>query len=288
MKIIRMVCCLCILIFGLMASYPSAIVLAQDEEETEEKIEISPVYPRVEAIAGEDLVFEIEFQYTGEGDRSFELRPTVPKGWESYMTPQWEKERKISAIRLKASFTAGDKIRLVVTAPFFPQPDPGEYPIILEASSGELKDTAELTAVITARYRLVMVPATELYNTEAKAGEDNYLSMEIGNLGTAAVENIQFSSTKPEGWTMEFTPEKIEVLEAFDSQTIDVNIKPPPDAIAGDYRITLRASGAQASTDEVDIRVTVESPTVWGWVGVGIIVVVIVGLVFIFMRFSRR
>ena len=69
---------------------------------------------------------------------------------------------------------------------------------------------------------------------------------------------------------------------------MDVNIKPPPETIAGDYQITLRASGSQAIAQDLTIRVTVESPTIWGWVGVIIIVLVIASLVVIFMRFSRR
>ena len=289
MKIVRLMSCLCLLLVSLLAVCAPGAVFAQEEEKKiEEKLEISAVYPKVDAIAGGEFVFEVEFLYIGEEPRAFELRTIVPKGWEAYLTPQWEKEKKISAIRLKPAFTLGDKTRLVVTAPFWPLPEPGDYKITLEATSGELKTTAELTAVITARYSLIMVPTTERYSTEAKAGKDNYFSLEIGNLSTAPVDNIKFSPTKPEGWTIDFNPEEIDLLEAFSDQTIDVNIKPPTDTIAGDYEITLRASGTQTSTDAVKIRVTVESPTIWGLVGVGIIVLVIAGLVVIFMRFSRR
>ena len=257
----------------------------------EEKIELSPLYPSLEAIAGGDFVFEVEFRYFGEEEsRDFNLRTTAPKGWEVYMTPPYEKEKKISAIRLKPAFTLGNKIRLVASAPFWPLPEPGEYKITLEAisSDGKIKSTTEFKARITAKYFLALVSATERYNTEAEAGKDSYFSVEVGNLGTAAINDITFSSTKPEGWTIEFTPDKVDSLEAIDSQTIDVNIKPPAETIAGDYSITLRASGKQISADEIRIRVTVETPTIWGWVGVGIILIVIAGLVVIFMRFSRR
>jgi uncharacterized membrane protein len=52
--------------------------------------------------------------------------------------------------------------------------------------------------------------------------------------------------------------------------------------------IGVRASGVQKTSEKINIRVTVETPTVWGWVGVAIIAIVVVGLVVIFMRFSRR
>nr|MBC8477304.1 ABC transporter substrate-binding protein [Dehalococcoidia bacterium] len=119
-------------------------------------------------------------------------------------------------------------------------------------------------------------------------GRDNYFSLEVGNLGTAPIDKVTFSSDKPAGWSVEVTPDQVDSVEALDSQTVEINIKPPPDTIAGDYLISLRASGVQANSPKIDIRVTVETPTVWGWVGVAIIAIVVVGLVVIFMRFSRR
>jgi uncharacterized membrane protein len=177
---------------------------------------------------------------------------------------------------------------VVATAPFWPLPEPGAYTITLEVVSGNISDTIQFTAIITAKYRLQAISTTERWNTKAKAGKDNIFSIKIQNLSTAAVDNIKFSPTKPEGWTIEFTPDKIDLLNALDEQLVDVNIKPPADTIAGDYDIRVRTSGTQTSTDEVKIRVTVETSTIWGWVGVAIILVVVAGLVVIFLRFSRR
>jgi len=254
----------------------------------EPAIEIAPTYPKLEAIWGDEFEFELEFKYTGIEARDFNLRVTAPEGWTVYMTPQFDKTKRISAIRIEPGYGAGNKMKLLATAPYWPLPEPGEYKITLEAISDEIKGSTELTAVITAIYRLALVPTTERYNTTVKAGKDNIFSIEVGNLGTDAIDNITFSSLKPTGWTIDFSPEKIDSLSAIDSQTIDVNIKPPTKTIAGDYQITLRASSEQVSREEVDIRVTVETPTIWGWVGVGIIVLVVAGLAYIFMRFSRR
>ena len=258
-----------------------------------EEVAMSVAHPKIEAIAGEEFVFEVDFRYTASGgvtgeSRSFDMQAKGPAGWEVYITPRYEKEKRVSAISLKPGFAYGETHRLVAAPPFWPLPEPGEYDITLEAVSGEMTATIELKAVITARYSLVAVPSAERYDTKAAAGKDNYFSIEVGNLGTAAVENINFSSNKPAGWTVEFSPEKVDLLEALSTKTVDLNIKPPPETIAGDYMISLRASGTQATSQELSLRVTVETPTVWGWVGVVIIVLVIIGLVVIFMRFSRR
>jgi len=290
MKKMRLVCCFCLILVSLLAVGAPGIVLAQDEEEQplKEFIELNPTYPTIESIAGGMFEFEVEFLYVGAEARIFDLRTTAPKGFEVYMTPPYEKEKKISSIRLEPSFAAGTKIRVVAVAPFWPLPEPGEYNITFEAISDELKATTELTAVITDIYKLVTVSSTGRYNTTAKTGQDNIFSINVGNLGTGAIDSIKFTPTKPDGWSVEFTPEKIDLLDALDEQTVEVNIKPAAKTIAGDYMISIRASGKQASAGEIDIRVTVESPTIWGWVGVVIILIVVIGLVVIFMRLSRR
>lgn len=311
MKMLRLFTSLFLLLAGLLAFSVPAIALAQGGAQATEntteptpvlisepappppppaaEISIDPTYPKLEAIAGSDFEFEVELLYfLGEEPRDFDLKATTPPGWEVYFTPKYEKDKKVSAIRMEPTFSSPETLRVVATAPSWPLPDPGEYKITVDISSGDVKGSTELTAVVTARYLLAVIPVNGRYNTNAKPGEDNFFSVEVGNLGTAPIENIKFSTTKPEGWTIEFTPETIETLDAFDSQTMEVNIKPPTDTIAGDYNITLRASGKQTSADEIGVRVTVETPTVWGWVGVGIIVVVIAGLIVVFMRFSRR
>ena len=261
--------------------------------EKAESIEVRAIHPSVEAIAGNDFVFEVEFKYTaadilGE-PRNFDLITTAPQGWEVYFTPQFEKEKRVSAIALKPGSVAySEKTRMVATAPFWPLPEPGDYKITLEVVSGDLKDTIELKAVITASYALILAPAGERYDTKAKAGRDNYFSIKVGNLGTAPIDKITFSPDIPEGWSVQFSPEQVDELEAFGTRTIEMNIKPPPETIAGDYMISVRASGVQKTSEKVNIRVTVETPTVWRWIGVIIIAVVIMGLVVIFMRFSRR
>jgi uncharacterized membrane protein len=292
MKTVRLICGLCLLLVGLLAIGLPGMALAQEEEEVPaitEMIVLRPTFPTVEGIAGADFQYEVECLYFGEASsRTFDLSVTAPQGWEVYMTPQYEKDKKISSINLQPAYSTGVKIIVYATAPFWPLPEPGEYKITLEAVSDTVQTSVELTAKITAKYILQTAPANDLYNTKAKAGEENIYSIVVTSLSTDVIDNIQFSSEKPDGWEVSFRPEKIEVLEAFSKQTVDVVIKPAPKAVAGDYMLSLQASGKQATATEMSVRVTVETPTVWGWVGVAIILIVVIGLIVIFMRFSRR
>jgi len=288
-KKVRLVCSF-ILLVGLLAACLPGMALAQDGEEPkiEEKITITPTYPAVESIAGGDFEFMIELSYVGMEDKVFDLRAIPPKGWEAYMTPRYEKERKISSINLKPTLAGKEDVRVVATAPFWPLPDPGEYKITIEAISETISASVELTAEVTAKYLLATVSESQRYDTTVIAGKDNIFPISVGNIGTDAIDDVKFTPRKPEAWIIEFDPDKIEVLEAFDEQTVNINIKPPAKTVAGDYMVYVRASGKQATADEMGIRVTVETPTIWGWVGVAIILIVVIGVIVIFMRFSRR
>ncbi|MFH1651777.1 MAG: NEW3 domain-containing protein [Chloroflexota bacterium] len=284
MKLFRVVC---LFLAALALAVTPAAVFAQEQPPPE--VVIQPTYPSLKNIAGANFEFEVSLSFLrGTEPRDFDLTTSAPPGWEVYMTPPYEKEKKVTAIRLEPTFSAPQKLRVVATAPFWPLPDPGDYPIGVTISSGDLKSTANMIAKIEAKYILTVIPTAERYNTRALPNQDNFFSIDVHNLGTAPVENIKFTTTKPDGWTMDFNPDTIETLDAFDSQTLELNIKPPTDTVAGDYNITLRASGTQVTANEVALRVTVETPTIWGWVGVGVIVVVVAGLIFVFMRFSRR
>jgi len=296
-KLLRIALCFCLLLVGLLAISQPAIVLAQDdtpsEEEvtTEEEVTLSCKFAKLEILSGQTAEFEVELRLLGEilGEaRDFDLVATAPKDWYAYITPSYPKDKVIASIELKPGYTAGEKVLVQAIPAYWIKPEPGEYKVTLEATSGEIKGTIELTVVITAKYSLVLAPSEERLSTSATAGKDNYFSIELQNTGSAAVSNVTFSSNKPGDWAIDFSPNELDLLAPGDPQTIDVTIKPPSKTIAGDYLITLRASGEQATAEAIKIRVTVETPTIWGWVGVIIIVLVIAGLAFIFMRFSRR
>lgn len=287
MRIIATICGLCLLLASSMVFFQPATISAQEESSSEGKIELTTAYTKLEGTSGTSFEFEVELKYQGSETLIFDLAVTGPKDWVVYTTPSYPKDKRIRDIRLEPGISYGEKVNVAAVPPFWLTPEPGEYRITLEASSGEIKGSIDLIAVVTAKYTLSLTPTEERYNTSATAGKDNYFSAAVINEGSAAIDNITFSSGKPEGWTIEFSPDKVDTLDAADFQTIDVNIKPPAKTIAGDYNITLRASGKQASNN-IDIRVTVETSTIWGWVGVGIVVLVVAGLAFIFMRLSRR
>ena len=135
-------------------------------------------YPKVEAIATGTFTFNVVLNYTGDTQRVFDLNATGPAGWDIGITPQYDTQR-ISSISMDAStYTPTTKtVKLTVTPQNYPLPDPGEYTITLQAVSGNVCGRIDLIARITAKYVLNVVPYSQVYNTTAKAGQDNTFSI---------------------------------------------------------------------------------------------------------------
>ncbi len=290
MKMARLISFLIVLVTALSIFCLPGVALAQDETPTlADNITMSTQYPKIDAIATGTFQFSVELNYKGAKDRIFDLNASVPQGWDVYITPQYDASKRISSISLKSSYSGVSETLQVTTSPLsWPLPDPGEYKIKLQAVADNVEGSINLIAKVTAKYLLTAEPSNQYYNTTAKAGQDNTFSVKVTNTGTAPIDNINFSSDKPEGWEITPNIDKIDLLETLGEKTVDFNIKPPPKTVAGDYMITLTVSGKQASAERMYIRVTVETPTIWGWVGIIIILIVVVGLIVIFMRFGRR
>jgi uncharacterized membrane protein len=304
MNKIKSTCLIACLILCLATSsglIAQAVVRAQPEEQTsppEETLEVNTKYPVLSGAAGETFNFEVQLKYRGGVEpHPFDLSVEGPKGWLTYIQKGKYEEEEISAISLTPGLQ--ETILVVVMAPPWAPPEPGEYTIRLEAverEAGEPKNSLDLIAEITASYAFVAETTSGRLNIKATAGKESQLSIIITNTGTAALGKITFSSSKPSGiaseeWRVTFEPDKIESLSAWDEQEVEVTIKPPSKTIAGDYMTTLQFDSdpkPSAAPPELDIRVTVETATKWGWIGAGIVVAVIAGLVIGFRQLGRR
>jgi len=259
----------------------------------DEKIELQCKYPVLSSYAGIYFSYSIEVQYSGGKEpRVFDLHVKVPEGFDFQIAPGYGEGSEIAAIRLDPTKTYAETIKLTVGPRAWVVPEPGEYNITLEASSGNIKNSIELKAIVTAKYDLYLATSTGRLNTEATAGKDNYFSIVVTNTGSADLEKVIFDSRvrgTPSGWSVTFNPDKIDSLPVGVSREVEVNIKPSQKTISGDYEVNISAQPeSKEAFSSMDIRVTALTPTIWGWVGVGIVVLVIAGLAVMFTRLGRR
>jgi uncharacterized membrane protein len=266
--------------------------IAPNQTSPTEKITLSCQYPTISSYAGSYFSYTIDLQYTGGKEpRVFDLQAKVPDGFNYAITPSYGSSSQIAAIRLDPSKTYPDSITVTATPYAWQAAQPGEYPITVAASSGDLKASIDLKAIVTAKYDLQLKTSIGLLNTNATSGEDNYLTISVINTGTADLEKIEFSSktSSPSGWSITFDPKEIDLLPVGGTHEVQVDIKPAKKSISGDYMVTISAEPqAKNAFGSFDLRVTVLTPTIWGWVGVAIVVMVIAGLAFMFMRLGRR
>ena len=86
---------------------------------------------------------------------------------------------------------------------------------------------------------------------------------------------------------MTFEPEEVPTVPAGETVDIIATITPAGNAVAGDYVVTIDASSEDAD-DEIAVRTTVETSTIWGVVGIALIGLVLLGLAIVFRRYGRR
>jgi uncharacterized membrane protein len=254
-------------------------------------VELKTDFPKIEINSGAQVSFQVTVIYHNNIDKAekeFDLIAKVPENWTGYVNSSTG--TKIASINLDPTLAYGTVVNVFGIPSSYAPPAPGEYVITLQVTSGDIISSIDLTAKVTAQYSMSLVPSgtTPVYSTTANAGKEKVYSVTLTNNGSAAIENVNLSYSAPSNWVVTFPISKFDSLAAGEKQVMDVKIKPADKAIAGDYMITLTASGKQSLSKSIDVRVTVATPSIWGIVGIIIIVIVIAGLAYVFMRFSRR
>jgi uncharacterized membrane protein len=141
--------------------------------------------------------------------------------------------------------------------------------------------------MLTGTYELEVGTPSGLLSLEAHQGKPANVSFYVKNSGTAANSNIRFMSFKPENWKVEFTPERIDLIEPNTLKQVEMVITPAEEALVGDYSVAVRIDGEKSSKRSSSGSAS-RPPSAWGWVGIGIIVAVIAGLFGLFRAFGRR
>jgi uncharacterized membrane protein len=163
----------------------------------------------------------------------------------------------------------------------------GKYDVTVNAISATESLPIDLNVTITGSYKLRLGTPSGLLSYDAYAKMETPIVLTIDNIGNTDLTNVALSSSMPEGWTARFDPSTIDLLENGSSQQATVYVTPGSDVIAGDYTFSLTARTSQTSSSQ-DFRVTIKTPTTWGYVGIGIIAALVIVLILVFRRFGRR
>jgi uncharacterized membrane protein len=232
--------------------------------------------------------YNVILTYSGEDTVTVNVSSSAPQGWNSYVTYTSKQVTSVPMGPMAYGSPDSKTLSINLSPNAGQSPEPGEYKMTFKATSGNLSKSIDLTAIIKAKYVFSLNTSNGNLATKATAGKVNNLAIEMYNTGSATLDNLVFNAQKPDGWVITFEPTKIDKLTAGQTAQANVIITPPKDkTVAGDYNITLSSSNNEVNSSLV-IRVTVETPAIWGTVAVIVIVVVIVGLAVLFLKLGRR
>ena len=248
-------------------------------------LKLTTDYPVLKGASGTKFEFKATIANNTGKDNIFGLSATAPgNDWLVFFQPSFD-QKQISSTSVKSGATAD--VNVEVQSPATAKPN--DFPVSVKVSN-DAGDTAsvDLKVTIIGNYKVDLTTPTQQLNTNATAGQAKTLQVIVVNTGSAGVQSLSLTATGlPSGWTMTFAPDKLDSIDPGTNRQVQATLTPAAKAIAGDYSISLSVSSTQASVSK-DFRVTVETPTIWGWVGIGIVVVVVGGLVWMFASYSRR
>jgi uncharacterized membrane protein len=265
-------------------------VTAQDEEpgETTPSLTMECNIPSYSDDSGETFNYSCTMEYDGDEKITVNFDLDAPQGWYPYIQYSG---KQVSSIDIGPGTDYGpDSVTFsVYLAPMTSEyPEPGDYNLTVTGTSGDLNFSETLTANVKAKYDFKLTTETGNLATKATSGKENHFTFDVVNNSSVEITNVVFNISKPSNWVVSTSPDKITSLGSGQTQQVDLIITPPEGkTVAGDYMITIKASSEKVN-DSMDVRVTVETPSIWGWVGIIIIAVVIIGLIVLFMKMGRR
>ena len=246
-------------------------------------LKLSSQYPVLGTGTGQTLKFTVDLKNETNKPLTTSLAAQAPPGWTVRFKPQFG-DQQIASIQIKES--GSETLSVEIDTPS--RADAKEHPVAITARSGAYEASTKVNVTLKGTQDLKMASLAGTLNASLTAGKKAPVDFVVGNAGTAPIRNLSFITKKPgDKWTVEFKPDKLDALNPGEVREIKMEILAPDRTIAGDYLLGVTANSPETNKS-VEFRVTVSTPTIWGWVGFAIVAVVVLGLAIVFFRLGRR
>lgn len=246
------------------------------------KLDATADFPDLKGTPSSSYEYKLTINNESDRDALVGLSSNAPAGFEVSFTERYGTQ-ELTSVPIKA----GEKKDLKAKVKLPEGIAAGKYKLMIIAKGDGATADLPLGLEVTGQPKLSLSTPDDRLSTQAYAGQDSPLNLVLQNTGSAEARNIKLASSEPNGWTVKFSPEKIDDIPPGGTQSVKATLMPPSKAIAGDYMVTMRANGDGAS-DSSQFRVTVRTSTLWGIVGVGVIAAALLVLVGAVMKFGRR
>ncbi len=264
---------------GSRVSLPIAVTLAK---ELPAKLKLESALPALRGTAKSSFEYQLSIKNDSGRNLVVSFAGNAPRNFETSFTEAFGSQ-EISSVPVEAGKSKDIKLRVRPPS----TAAAGKYPVAVTVTSEDATAKADLGLEIVGEPRLALTGRDGLVSARAEAGVQSSVPVIVVNTGSAAANNIELSGSVPTGWTINFEPKVIPMLDPGKEQEVQALIRPTEKSLAGDYQATLRASsrGEDASTQ---FRVTVTTSTLWGIAGAGIIGAALLLMVGAVARFGRR
>ena len=245
------------------------------------EVTVDADFPALRGAAGTTFTFSLTVHNDRAEDLTYTATAQGPSSWDVNVTPTGQSQA------VSATVTAGAEAGLTVTVNPSDAAEAGVYDVAVLATVGTEQIQVPLQVEITGSYSLAVSTPNQNLSVRGPSGGSTDQTITITNTGSAPISNVRLTATPPAGWEVTFEPETIQSLAPDDPVEVTAHIAPSGDAIAGDYSLTVRATGEEANGD-VELRFTVETSLIGGLLGGALIVAAVVGLFLVFQRYGRR
>jgi uncharacterized membrane protein len=244
-------------------------------------VEVISTFTDVTIEAGGSISFPLAIWNRGGTDALALLSvESVPSNWDTVFITD---EVKVSSVLVGAdeSSTLEFKVKPPNSV------ETGEYTlnVVIETSAG-FQEVIPLKVTVEGSYELELELST-LYTT-TRIGDSVSFSAQVTNMGATPVTTIYLDFVLPEDWETTYNPVQVSSLDPRDSVRFNIVAETSSDTEAGDYLLTVQAISDQLVSEELDIRITAQASTTWGYIGFGLAGVFVAGAYLLFKRFKRR
>jgi uncharacterized membrane protein len=246
------------------------------------KLSVQPQLPELRGSSRSSFEYTLTVKNDSGKKLLVSLAAQAPRNFDTSFTEAYGSQQ-LTSIPIDAG--KSKDVKLKVSPPN--TIDAGHYPVKVQVAAAGARAATDVALDITGEPKLTLSGREGLLSASATAGKESTVAVVVSNSGTAPAENIHLSANAPSGWKVGFEPKTVERIAPNQHKEVQVLIRPPAKAIAGDYVNTFTAS-THGENGTANFRVSVTTSTMWGVAGVGIIGAALLIMVGAVVRFGRR
>lgn len=258
-------------------SLPLTIIIS---EQGTFKTEFTSDQPNMEGHSSSNFTFNASLKNRTADKQLYALMANAPRGW---MVTFKSNYQQVTSVSTEPNST--QPVTIEIKPP--DNVEAGKYRIPVNATTITTSANLDLEVVITGSYKMELTTPTGLLSTDITAGNQKRVELVINNTGSSLLTGISFESSAPVNWDVTFDPKTVDKLLSGETAKVFASIKADKKAIPGDYAINIDAKTPEASS-RISLRISVETPMLWGWVGVIIILGAFGCVYYLFRKFGRR